>query len=152
MATTRRDRLVVDASVAAKWLLPEQDEAHADLALALLARFEAGDLELLAPAHIRFEIPSVLTMATLRTPARLSPARAHAALEAFLDLPLLTFAYTPLLSAGFPLARQHGLAYYDAVYLALAQRELAPLITADRRAYVRMARLPEALWLGDWRG
>lgn len=130
--------------------MPEQDEAHADLALALLARFAAGDIELLAPAHIRFEVPSVLTVATLRTPARLTAAEAHAAIEAFLDLPLLTYDDTPLLSASFPLARQYGLAYYDAVYLALAQREQAPLITADRRAYARIAALPETLWLGAW--
>jgi len=63
MAATRIDRLVVDASVAAKWHLPERDEEHTDRALALLTQFRGGDLELLAPAHIRFEVPSVLTVA-----------------------------------------------------------------------------------------
>src|SRR5579883_1336577 len=103
MATTRIDRLVVDASVAAKWHLPEHDEANADIALALLMQFQDGDLELFAPAHIRFEVPSVLTVATIRTPIRLTPDQAQAAIDAFLALPLATFDDAALLSAAFPL-------------------------------------------------
>ncbi len=147
---TRIDRLVVDASVAAKWHLPEQDEAHADRAVALLMQFQDGNLDLLAPAHIRFEVPSVLTVATIRTPVRLTPTQARAAIDAFLALPLITFDDSALLSAAFPLTTRYGLAYYDAVYLALAQRERALLITADRRAHARIAGLPEVVWLADW--
>ncbi|HLZ71048.1 MAG TPA: type II toxin-antitoxin system VapC family toxin [Dehalococcoidia bacterium] len=150
MATTRIDRLVVDASVAAKWHLPDRDEEHADQALLLLTQFQAGDLELLAPAHIRFEVPSVLTVATIRTPFRLTPEQAQAAIDAFLALPLATYDDTALLSAAFRLTTRYGLTYYDAVYLALAQREQAPLVTADRRAHARIAQLPEVLWLADW--
>ncbi len=149
MATTRIDRLVVDASVAAKWHLPEQDEAHSDRALALLTQFQDGNLDLLAPAHIRFEVPSVLAVATIRTPVRLTPDQAQAANDAFIALPLITFDDSTLLSSAFPLTTQYGLAYYDAVYLALAQREQAPLITADRRAHARIAGLPGVMWLAD---
>lgn len=92
--------LVVDASVAAKWHLPEATEAHADRALALFARFQAGTISLIAPRHIRFEVPSSLTVAaaTTGTP-RLTRVEAQAHIDAFLALPMPTFDDTPLLSA-----------------------------------------------------
>ena len=57
------DAFVVDASVAAKWQLPEATEEHADHALALLAQLRADAISLIAPRHIRFEVPSSLTVA-----------------------------------------------------------------------------------------
>lgn len=53
---------VVDASVATKWHLP--DETDADRALALLRRHIDGELQLVAPQHLRAEVPSAITVAT----------------------------------------------------------------------------------------
>ncbi len=146
----RADRLVADASVVVKWYLPEVDESHADLALVLYAQFQAGTVRLIAPTQIRFELTSAITAATLGARPRFSVSQAQAAITDFLNLPLPTFADAPLLTAGFLLARQYGIAFYDAVYLALAQREQVRLITADRKCYNRIAHLPDVLWLGDW--
>jgi predicted nucleic acid-binding protein len=49
-----RQALVLDASVAVKWHL--NDESDADAAALLLARFSTGDVPLIAPDHIRYEI------------------------------------------------------------------------------------------------
>jgi predicted nucleic acid-binding protein len=142
---TRANLLVVDAFVAAKWRLPEDDEEHADLALGLLDQFQAGTLALIAPRHVRYEVVSAITVATLGARPRLTVRQAQIAIDGFLSLPLPTFDDAPLLSAGFLLARQYGIAFYDAVYLALAQREQARLITADRKCYNRILNLPDVL-------
>ena len=65
MASPAPSALVVDASVAVKWHLG--DEEHADQAVQLLQRFAQGDVELLAPTQIRYEVPSAITAATLGT-------------------------------------------------------------------------------------
>ena len=49
---------VIDASVAAKWLLP--DEPDADLAVAILTEFREGRTALVAPNQIRYEVPSAI--------------------------------------------------------------------------------------------
>lgn len=77
-------------------------------------------------------------------------AQAQVAIGDFLNLGLPTYDDASLLSAAFPLAARYRTAFYDAVYLALAQREHARLITADGRCYSRISHLPEAICLGNW--
>jgi predicted nucleic acid-binding protein len=55
------EKLVVDASVAAKWFL--NDEKDVDLAEDILANFLAGDLELHAPRVFRYEVCSLIAKA-----------------------------------------------------------------------------------------
>ena len=69
--------LVVDASVASKWHLP--DEAAADIAFLLLDRFADGTVQLIAPQHIRSEVPSAITVATRGRQPRLTPEQGNAA-------------------------------------------------------------------------
>jgi hypothetical protein len=64
------EALVVDASVAAKWYLrDETDVEHADL---LLTRFTTGELVLVAPEQIRYEIPATISVATLGARPRMT--------------------------------------------------------------------------------
>jgi predicted nucleic acid-binding protein len=49
------EALVVDASVVAKWYL--RDETDVEQADLLLTRFTTGELVLVAPEQIRYEIP-----------------------------------------------------------------------------------------------
>jgi predicted nucleic acid-binding protein len=141
------DAFVVDAPVAAKWQLLDED--HAEVALALLRGFADGEFDLLAPDHIRYEVANAITMATRRTPARLSVERAEAAIVAFLSLRLTTSNDNDLLNAAYAVAREYNCAYYDALYLALAQRTECPLVTADRRFYQRAGRSTSVVWIAD---
>ncbi|MDP2727191.1 MAG: hypothetical protein Q8P59_06575, partial [Dehalococcoidia bacterium] len=61
---------MVDASVAAKWHLA--DEEHAEKAILLLIRFAQGKADLLAPDYIRYEVPSAITVATQGHRARIT--------------------------------------------------------------------------------
>jgi predicted nucleic acid-binding protein len=146
--TQAPDALVIDASVAVKWYLP--DELDVSVALALLDQFEHNTLQLAAPTHILYEVPSAITVATRRQQPRLAAADAQRALDAFFALNIPTFVDADLLRAAFVLTGAYGVAFYDAVYLALAQRLNLPLIVADRKFYQRIATLPDVIWLADW--
>ena len=51
-------------------------------------------------------------------------------LDSLRRLPILTDQEADL-KAAFDLAREHGLSFYDALYLELAKRRKAPLATLD---------------------
>jgi len=143
----RAAKMVVDASVAAKWHLI--DEEGAPEALALLSRFSTGDVELFAPGQIRSEVASALSVATLGRQPRVDPETARLAVETFLAFGLSIVDDDQLILEALPLVGQHSIAFYDALYLALAQRLAIPLVTADRKLFARCSHLPEVLWIAD---
>lgn len=143
------DHLVVDASVAVKWYLPEGED-DLDAARLVLDRFSTGQLGLVAPDLIVYEVASAVTVATIGRQPRLSPALGDLAIARFLALELRTANGTGLLSAAFALVHRHGCALYDASYLALAQRLGIRFITADRKLHRRIGELPEVVWLADY--
>ena len=117
---------VVDASVAAAWLLPDEPSSDADRVLDLIAVDGA-----LVPSLIWYELRNILVMATRRR--RLPSGEAAPALLRLRRLPIETVDMTLSDDAGIVgLAESHGLTAYDATYLALAMRTRVPLATADR--------------------
>lgn len=66
------EALVIDASVAVKWAL--LDEEHAGQARMLLVRALQGTLTFIAPGHIRYEVPSAIWAATRGARPRLTTA------------------------------------------------------------------------------
>ena len=152
MAATA-ELLVVDASVATKWHLP--DEADADIALALLTRYLRGEVQLVAPQHIRSEVPSAITVATRMTPRgqahpRRTVTQGAQAIADFLALGLPTVDDDVLVAAAYEVAQQYGCAFYDGLYLALAQRLNVRFVLADHRFYALIRQLPFVVWLSDY--
>jgi len=74
--------IVVDASVAAKWLL--RDDEHLMQADAILRAYDEGTLTLYAPREIDVEMAAVLRKAVLQR--RLSAERAAASLQRWFAL------------------------------------------------------------------
>jgi predicted nucleic acid-binding protein len=115
--------LVVDASVAAQWVLEQDGSARAG---ALRA-----ESRLIAPSLIAAEIGSAIWRAVRRK--AVSRADALVAIEAV----LLPFdALVPaeeLRRRALAMAIELDHPIYDCFYLALAERENAPLISADKR-------------------
>ena len=139
---------VVDASVAAKWYLVDKEDRPS--AVALLNDSASGTVDLVVPDLIHAEVPSVIIAATLGRRPRLTPAEARQAIADFLDVPIDSVATIELIADAVSLVHQHGGAFCDALYLALAVRLSIPFITADRRFYQRTAQLPEVVWLADY--
>lgn len=142
------ERFVVDASVATKWHL--SGEGHTDEARLILRRFSQGQAQLLAPSHIRYEVPSAITAATLGRKPRITHQQGREAVEEFLSLDLQTFDTAELIIKAYLLVHQYHCSFYDALYLALAQDLQVPLITADRKFYEQTRQLPNIIWIGDY--
>ncbi|RRH96690.1 PIN domain-containing protein [Mesorhizobium tamadayense] len=116
--------LILDASIAAAWLLPEE---HSQAAEALV-----GGLGGACPVPSLFwhEIRSILLVARRR--GRIDGGDALAALGRLRRLPLED-AGPGADASVMALAEAHGLSAYDAVYLALALEQSLPLATLDRK-------------------
>lgn len=146
--TSAGTRMVVDASVVVKWHL--QDEEYVIPSLKLLDQFAAGHVDLLAPAQIRYEVSSAITVATCGGAPRLTADQGLEAIEEFLALGLTTISDNEVIHSAYGLVHQYDVAFYDALYLACAITLNCPLVTADYRFYQRIRTLPSALWIGDY--
>jgi len=116
--------LVVDASVAVKWVL---DEPATDRAVLL----RAGDAELIAPSLVRAEIAGALWRAALR--GDITAPDAARALHVAVSHYSRIIALAELADTALELAIELRHPIYDCFYLALARRERCALVTADRR-------------------
>jgi predicted nucleic acid-binding protein len=107
--------LVLDASVAASWCLPDESSAQAERALDRIK-----DEGAITPAHWWFEVRNVLLVAERMRRIEARQARRFLVLLRDLDIAV---DRSPDDQAIFDLARTHGLTFYDAAYLELAVRQ-----------------------------
>ncbi len=114
---------VVDASIAACWLLPDERHPNADAALRRIAHDPS-----VVPSLWWFELRNMLIVNERR--GRLDSAKTAQALRLLRGLPI-TIDMEVEEEALMRLARTHRLTAYDAAYLELAQRNGVPLATLD---------------------
>ena len=132
---------VIDASVAIKWFVREDDSEIAD-------RILAAPLVLHAPALLRFELANGLWKNWRKK--IVTADQASEAIEA-IDRTISAWHGTgELFAPAVKLAFDLDHVVYDCIYLALARRLGAPLITADKRL---LAIAPGGLTvaLRDWK-
>ncbi len=116
--------VVVDASVAVKWFIPE---TLSDAASRLLD----GSYELWAPDLLVAEIGNTLWKKVGR--AELAVGEARDVLTALARVPLTFVASKSLIDAALEIATAHRRTVYDSLYVALAVARDCALITADDR-------------------
>ncbi|HKR29860.1 MAG TPA: type II toxin-antitoxin system VapC family toxin [Terriglobales bacterium] len=140
--------VVLDASVAVKWMLPSQGEPLAREAIDLLNRYTCGELEFIVPDLFWAECGNVFCKAT-----RQGRVTFESAEHAMADLMGLNFPTTPsksLLDRALVIATSFDRTLYDALYVALAIESNGHLVTADERlANTLASRLP-VKWLGHF--
>jgi predicted nucleic acid-binding protein len=132
--------ICVDASILIKLVVDEPDSDQVD---ALWKSWIDGDVRIMAPSLLRYEITAVLRNKVYRQ--QLSEAIATAALSAALDLSAVEYVDVPTLHPrALELACHHDLpTAYDAHYLALAEIWECAFWTADRLLYQQVKeRLP----------
>ena len=140
---------VVDASVAAKWLLPAAGEGFVTQANQLLSLHVGRELQLLAPDLIWAELGNILWKAVRRD--RISRSHAEDCLEQFRDLDLEIIPAEDLMVPALQIATAYDRSFYDSLYVALALQANAEFLTADERlANALAARFP-VRWLGTFR-
>lgn len=145
-------KVVVDTSIALKWVVTEPDS---DRANALLKTWLSQAIALLAATLLAYEVANNLCQRQYR--ASMSPAQAETALHALLGGSILLDVVDQVsqLNLGFralELAEHlHLAAAYDAHFLALAEREGCEYWTADERLWNSVkSTLPWVRWLGEF--
>jgi predicted nucleic acid-binding protein len=139
---------VVDACVAAKWLLPAASEALLDQANRLIERHVRRELLLLAPDLIESEIGNILWKAVRRN--RVRPADATNSLRRFTELGIQTIPTSGLLDRSLQIAIDSDRSFYDSLYVALALATETELITADERLVNALGSRFPVRWLGGF--
>jgi predicted nucleic acid-binding protein len=141
--------VVVDTSLALKWIYDEKDSP---VALSLLAEWTGNRIEIKVPSLLAYEITNSLYQQVRSGKSTFDTAK----LNLIEILPKgLIFVFLPDFSLNIralELTHQFGLpATYDAHYLALAERENCDLWTADTRMW-RMVKdqLPWVHLLSDY--
>ena len=120
------ESLVVDASVAIKWYLPE---IHADAAIRCLDE----KYNLLVPDLFLAEFGSILWKKCRI--GEITHADALVIFSAIGRVPIRNYRLEELILPAFELATGMDRTMYDSIYLALAISEKCRLLTADRRFY-----------------
>ncbi len=138
--------VVIDASVALKWAL--NDEEHVEQAVALRdAAVREQRFELLAPSLWVYEITNGLVVAVRR--GRIDESMGEQALYHFLALGVRLVDPPPV--EVYKEARRLDIAAYDAAYLALARALNVPVWTGDWRFYqAARGRTSVVRWIGDF--
>ncbi len=117
-------RFVVDASVTVKWLVAEEDADIAD-------RLVASGQELHAPRLMASEVANALWRKVRR--GQMERAEAGAAMALLADVPVRWNDDETISADAARLALALDHPVYDCMYLALAHRIGATVVTADRR-------------------
>lgn len=138
--------LVVDASVAIKWLNPT--EPLAEQANAIRDAYAQGRVRFVVPLFWDYEITNGVNKAVARGDLTEQEGR-----EAILMLLTLqaekVLLSTPLES--YELARKYQRSVYDSWYIALAEERGCEFWTSDLKLYNAVKdRLPFVRWLGDY--
>ena len=126
----RRPAVVVDASVAVKWILPEQDHEQA---LMVQEQYQNEQLDILAPYLLVSEVANVLWKRQSR--GDIGPDTARRCFQQFLDDCPTLLDVAAVSAAALALAMAHRRPVYDYLYLALALEQRCDVITADERFF-----------------
>lgn len=123
-------KLVIDCSVATKWILNEPGRV---LAIRLLERWQSGEIALIAPDLLLAEFASLLAKRNRRR--ELTAEQSKQAFQLMVRSSPILYDMRSLLPLALDLSLQHQFSLWDAVYLALAIEHNCSLITADARLF-----------------
>jgi predicted nucleic acid-binding protein len=119
-------KVVPDASIILKWVLPQENEPYSKQAHAISQAFYDNEIDLILPSLWVYEVGNVLT---LKYPEVAGALLAHLA---NLDIPVVQPS-ARLIELTAKLVTRHSVTFYDASYHALAVTAGAFFVTADEK-------------------
>jgi predicted nucleic acid-binding protein len=140
--------VVVDASVSVKWFLSPAYEPLCPEAAALYGRYLSKEIEFIIPDIFWAELGSAFWKAVRL--GRFQRPSAEAAIASLMKCDLPTFSSAKLLERAFQIATKYDRSVYDSLYVALAEKSNAELITADERLANALAAHFPIRWLGSY--
>ena len=138
-----RSPLVIDASVAAKWIKPEVHSAYANQIL-------RGPYTLFAPDLLWPEVGNILWKSVQRQ--ELTTIEAHDGLRTLFRCPITVVSGRSLAPTALEIALLYRQTVYDALYVALATTRDCQLVTADSSLHAGLKNTPLGnyiLWIED---
>jgi len=135
--------IVLDASVALKWIFADEEGA-AD-ALSIRDAHISGEGEVAVPSLFFYEVANVLA-----TKVQLSTTEAQAAFRLFWEFEFQVYDLggDDFLEAVH-ISHKHMISVYDACYLVLALRLGCSMATADRKFWERVSEYRVAELIGE---
>ena len=135
---------VVDTSIVFKWYRQPGDEEYVPQAVSILEQHLHGNFEIHVPDLLFYELGNIL-----RFKEPLVSKDALTILRETFSLALQVHSIDPLLAEeAFRFAREHGITFYDASFVALSHLLQASFITADQKLFAKVRTLP-AIFLGN---
>jgi predicted nucleic acid-binding protein len=122
--------IVVDASVAAKWIL---EEADSDRAESILSAVQQKRVVMSAPEILAAEIANVLWKAVWRDGMSVDDAQER--YSAFVEVCPPLVRDSQLAASALELAVRFRRSVYDCLYIALAEQTPCEFVTADEKLY-----------------
>ena len=137
-------RVVVDASVAIKWLVPiRQDETDVDKALALFEQIAKLDVKMIQPTHFLAEVMGVV--------ARLEPDYANDIFTAVSNIEFALIDHPEIYRTAIKLSVELNHHLFDTLYHAVALNSQGViLITADDAYYRKAKDIGQIMRLRDY--
>jgi len=136
--------VVVDASVAVKWFVPEIYSAEA-------LRFLNAGFRRHIPVLLHAEVGQTVWKKVYQR-KEIAPADGRSILRGLMVTPMAVHALTPLLEPAFDIALATGRTVYDSIYLALAVALGCKLVTADQKLLSALrvsAFATDVTWVAD---
>lgn len=140
-----RAAAVIDASLAAMWVIPEPFSSKA---LSLVQRFDREKTTLIAPSLILTEITNALYKRVVR--GEMDLPRALEGFNIILEFDIEIYEEAGLHARAMELSyRLNRPSTYDCHYLALAEMRQCPLWTGDKKFYhAAVNTFPWVKWIG----
>jgi predicted nucleic acid-binding protein len=142
------NRVVIDASVAVKWVLPSEHEEMVAEAARLLVLAADLEVELIVPELFWAEVANIFTKAVRR--GRWTSVNAVDSLARMRTFGIATVPMEELLPIALDIAMGHQQSAYDSIYVALAMNRETEMITADERLVNALGSRYPVRWLGGW--
>lgn len=140
------NQLVIGSSVVIKWFVVEP---YSNDARGILTQYQTNVISLLAPDLIYAEVGNIVWKKHRFQGLDIDDAQSI--IKTFLKLQLTIVPAITLLENAYQLAVTHQRTVYDALYLALSQREQCPFVTADQKLVNSIHKaFPTAVWVADW--
>ena len=127
-------KYVLDASVASCWVIPRPLTPKA---VRLRDEYQRQIHELLAPAIFFDEVAGALTKAERQRD--IAVGQAIPLYAKVMNSPPILIPHAPLIARATDISSRTRSAYYDCLYVALAEREACELVTADQKAINNLA-------------
>ena len=137
---------VLDASVAAKWVLPARDENLIEESRTVLESYMAGRLNLSVPDLFWTEMGTILWKA--HRLKRMTAESVEDGLARLMDLNIRMLPSRSLLAGALAIGISFDRTVCDSVYIAMAVTTGRPLLTADERLANALAAYFPVRWLG----